>query len=50
MQGMHVFQPQARTAIDFESFVEDGHFLRKVHPTTQTRYCARLLKEIVTIR
>jgi len=31
MQGTHVFDPQARRAIDLESFVADDHFLRKVH-------------------
>ena len=30
MQGLHVFDPTTRTVIDLESFVPDGHFLRKV--------------------
>ena len=30
MQGMHVFNPQARTVIDLESFVAKDHLLRKV--------------------
>lgn len=38
MQGMHVFQPQARTAIDLEFFVEDGHFLRKIHRVLQLSF------------
>ena len=42
MQGMHVFQPQARTAIDLESFVEDGHFLRKVHRVLQLSFVREL--------
>jgi transposase len=39
---MHVFQPQARTAIDLESFVEDGHFLRKVHRVLQLSFVREL--------
>ena len=31
MQGRHVFQPQAETVINLESFVAQEHFLRKVH-------------------
>ena len=30
MQGMHVFNPQARTVIDLESFVAEDHLLRRV--------------------
>ena len=30
MQGLHVFNPQARTVINLESFIPDDHFLRKV--------------------
>jgi transposase len=42
MQGMHVFQSQARTAIDLESFVEEGHFLRKVHRVLQLSFVREL--------
>ena len=42
MQGMHVFQPQAKTAIDLESFVEEGHFLRKVHRVLQLSFVREL--------
>ena len=42
MQGMHIFQPQARTAIDLESFVEEGHFLRKVHRVLQLSFVREL--------
>src|SRR5271157_3613520 len=38
MPGIHVFQPQARTAIDLESFVEDDHLLRKVHRVLQLSF------------
>ena len=30
MQRMHVFRSQARTAIDLESSLEDGHLLSQV--------------------
>ncbi len=30
MQGLHVFDPHAKTVIDLESFVEDDHALRKI--------------------
>ncbi len=30
MQGVHVFDPHAKTVIDLESFVEDDHALRKI--------------------
>ena len=42
MQGMHVFRSQARTAIDLESFVEAGHFLRKVHRILQISFVREL--------
>ena len=42
MQGMHVFQPQVRTAIDLESFVEASHFLRKVHRVLQLSFVREL--------
>jgi transposase len=30
MQGVHSFEPKAKTAIDLESFVADDHFLRQI--------------------
>jgi transposase len=42
MQGTHVFDPRARTAIDLESFVEEGHLLRKVHRILQLSFVREL--------
>ena len=42
MQGTHVFDPQARTAIDLESFVADDHFLRKVHRVLEISFVREL--------
>ena len=42
MQGMHIFQPQARTAIDLESFIAEDHFLRKVHGVLQLSFVREL--------
>ena len=30
MQGVHVFEPHAKTVIDLELFVEQDHLLRKI--------------------
>jgi transposase len=42
MQGTHVFDPQARTTIDLESFVADDHFLRKVHEVLKISFVREL--------
>ena len=42
MQGTHAFDPQARTAIDLESFVADDHFLRKVHRVLEISFVREL--------
>src|SRR5271170_3487617 len=38
MQGLHVFDPQARTIIDLESFVHHDHFLRKVDRVLESAF------------
>ena len=30
MQGVHAFDPKAKTSIDLESFVAEDHFLRRI--------------------
>ncbi len=42
MQGTHVFNPKAKTAIDLESFVEEGHLLRKVQRVLQLSFVREL--------
>jgi transposase len=42
MLGTHVFDPQARTAIDLESFVADDHFLRKVQRVLEISFVREL--------
>jgi transposase len=42
MQGLHVFDPQARTIIDLESFVHDDHFLRKVDRVLESAFVREL--------
>jgi transposase len=42
MQGTHVFNPKARTVIDLESFVEEGHLLRKVNGVLEISFVREL--------
>jgi transposase len=42
MQGLHVFDPQARTIIDLESFVHHEHFLRKVDRVLDSAFVREL--------
>jgi transposase len=30
MQGVHAFEPKAKTSIDLDSFVAEDHFLRQI--------------------
>jgi transposase len=43
MQATHAFDPQARTAIDLDSFVADDHFLRKVHRVLEMSFVRELV-------
>ena len=38
MQGVHVFERHAKTIIDFESFVEQDHLLRKIDRVLDTAF------------
>jgi transposase len=42
MQGLHVFDPQATTIIDLESFVHHDHFLRKVDRVLESAFVREL--------
>jgi transposase len=42
MQGTHAFDPQARMAIDLESFVANDHFLRRVHGVLEISFVRAL--------
>jgi hypothetical protein len=42
MQGLHVFDPQATTIIDLESFVHHEHFLRKVDRVLESAFVREL--------
>ncbi len=38
MQGVHAFDPKAKTVIDLESFVADDHLLRRVDRLLQLSF------------
>ena len=38
MQGVHVFERQAKTVIDLESFVDQGHLLRRIDRVLDTAF------------
>jgi len=42
MQGVHAFDPKAKTAIDLESFVADDHLLRRVDRILQLSFVREL--------
>ena len=42
MQGLHVFDPTARTVIDLESFMPDDHLLREVDRLVEPALIRRL--------
>ena len=42
MQGIHVFDRHAKTVIDFESFVEQDHLLRKIDRVLDTAFVREL--------
>jgi transposase len=42
MQGVHVFERHAKTVIDLESFVEQGHLLRKIDRVLDTAFVREL--------
>ena len=45
MQGRHAFEPGSRRTIDLESFVDDGHYLRKVDRVLELSFVADLTAE-----
>ena len=47
MQGVHAFEPKAKTSIDFESFVAEGHFLRRIARSPRLLDCLELLRKEV---
>ena len=42
MQGVHVFESQAKTAIDLESFVAEDHFLRQIDRVLDLKFVREL--------
>ena len=42
MQGVHVFESQAKTAIDLESFVAKDHFLRQIDRVLDLKFVREL--------
>ena len=42
MQGIHVFDRQAKTVIDLESFVKQDHFPRKIDRALDTAFVREL--------